>query len=190
MFIRTLMDKIAIRPLTPDDLDALQAISRQTFYETFVDTNTGENLQKYLDESFATDKLQRELADQHSLFWFALQGQRVIGYLKVNVGPSQTVFQGEHALEIERIYVLAEFHGKEVGQMLLEKSLQIARQRKATLVWLGVWEHNHRAIRFYRKNGFVAFDTHIFPVGDDPQTDLLMKRGVGVDSTDSGEFYG
>ncbi|MEE4177110.1 MAG: GNAT family N-acetyltransferase [Bacteroides sp.] len=172
------MDKIEIKQLTPSDLDALQAIARQTFYETFVFTNTEENLRKYLDESFSADKLTTELNDPNAVFYFARLDKKVIGYLKVNFGPSQTAFQDDKAVEIERIYVLAEFHGKKVGQMLLEKSLEIARQKKAETVWLGVWEHNHRAISFYRKNGFVEFDTHIFIVGDDPQTDLLMKRKV------------
>lgn len=45
---------------------------------------------------------------------------------------------------------------------------------------LGVWEHNHRALRFYEKNGFIAFGTHIFQLGNDQQTDILMKKSVAA----------
>jgi ribosomal protein S18 acetylase RimI-like enzyme len=79
------------------------------------------------------------------------------------------------ALEIERIYVLKDFHGKSVGQMLYKKALEIAQMKKVSYVWLGVWEENPRAISFYKKNGFVEFDKHIFKLGDDEQTDIMMK---------------
>ncbi|PZQ78157.1 MAG: GNAT family N-acetyltransferase, partial [Flavobacterium johnsoniae] len=73
------------------------------------------------------------------------------------------------------IYVLKEFHGKKVGQLLYEKAIQIAKETKSDYVWLGVWEENHRALAFYKKNGFVEFDKHIFRLGNDEQTDIMMK---------------
>jgi len=169
------MNKIEIKLATINDLPQLQSIGRQTFSETFDSTNTKENMQKYLDESFSAAKLTTELNDPNALFYFAMLQSKVIGYLKINFGPSQTEFQDDRAVEIERIYVLSEFHGKNVGQMLYDKSLEIALQKKAESVWLGVWEHNYRAINFYKKNGFVAFDKHIFKLGHAEQTDLLMR---------------
>jgi len=79
------------------------------------------------------------------------------------------------SLEIERFYVPKEFHGKSVGQILYDKAIQVAKQKNAECVWLGVWEENSRAISFYKKNGFVAFDKHIFKLGNDEQTDIMMK---------------
>ncbi len=99
----------------------------------------------------------------------------VIGYLKLNFGQSQTELKDRRAFEIERIYVLKTFHGKHVGQQLYDKAIEIVRQKAAEYVWLGVWEANPRAIQFYRKNGFVEFDKHIFKVGDDLQTDIMMR---------------
>ncbi len=81
-------------------------------------------------------------------------------------------------LEIERIYVLKEYHGKKVGQLLYENAIKIAKSKNAEYVWLGVWEKNPRAIRFYEKNGFVAFDKHIFKLGNDKQTDIMMKLKI------------
>lgn len=172
------MNKIEIKLTTINDLAQLQTICRQTFSETFDSTNTEENMQKYFDERFSAAKLSTELNDQHAVFYFAMLQNKVIGYLKINFGPSQTEFQKDSAVEIERLYVLREFHGKKVGQMLFDKSLEIALQKKGESIWLGVWEHNNRAIQFYKKNGFVEFDKHIFKLGDDQQTDILMKRKV------------
>lgn len=169
------MNNIEIKKVTINDLDQLQKIGRQTFYETFASGNTEKNMNKYLDESFSVAKLTTELTDNNAEFYFAALDKNVIGYLKINFGQSQTELQDDKALEIERIYVLKEYHGKNIGQLLYNKALNIARQKNANYVWLGVWEENPRAINFYKKNGFVEFDKHIFKLGNDEQTDIMMK---------------
>src|SRR5690606_3301717 len=128
-----------------------------------------------MENRFSTEKLKSELTDPNAEFYFAELDDKVIGYLKVNFGQSQTEIKDENALEIERIYVLKEFHGKKVGQMLYDKAIEIANEKDAEYIWLGVWEENSRAIHFYKKNGFVEFDKHIFKLGDDEQTDVMMK---------------
>ncbi|MBL7712345.1 MAG: GNAT family N-acetyltransferase [Chitinophagaceae bacterium] len=172
---------IIIRQTGVQETALLQAIGRQTFFETFSATNTEENMSKYLAEGFAAEKLNAELNDPGSAFYFALCDDQVIGYLKLNFGNAQTDLKDSNALEIERIYVLQDFHGKQVGQLLYEKAVETAQQADADYIWLGVWEENPRAIRFYEKNGFVAFDKHIFVLGDDKQTDILMKRQLKAD---------
>jgi len=169
------MSNIEIRKVTTNDLDELQKIGRLTFYETFASGNTEENMNKYLDEAFSFTKLSTELSDNNAEFYFATIDNKVIGYLKLNFGQSQTELKDNKAVEIERIYVLKEYHGKGVGQMLYDQAIKIARQKNADYVWLGVWEENPRAINFYKKNGFVEFDKHIFKLGDDEQTDIMMK---------------
>ncbi len=165
-----------IREADLNDLKLLQHIGRQTFSETFSSSNTEENMQQYLQEGFADKKLEEELNNSLSAFYFAETDNRVVGYLKVNLAGSQTELKDSNALEIERIYVLAEFHGNKVGQLLFEKAMEIAQTSKVNYVWLGVWEENQRALRFYEKNGFVAFDKHIFVLGDDKQTNIMMKK--------------
>lgn len=169
------MENIDIVSVTQNDIDQLQKIGRQTFFETFSAGNTEDNMTKYLNEGFSIEKLTDELSNKNTSFYFAKYNNKIIGYLKLNFGPSQTELKDDNALEIERIYVLKAFHGKNVGQQLYEKAIQIARQANAGYVWLGVWEENPRAIHFYRKNGFVEFDKHIFKLGNDEQTDIMMK---------------
>lgn len=169
------MENITIQKATISHITQLQEIGRKTFYETFAGSNTEEDMQKYLDESFSETKLTAELLDINSEFYFAILDNKVIGYLKVNFGQSQTELKDDKALEIERIYVPKEFHGKKVGQILYDQAIKIARQKNANYVWLGVWEENPRAISFYKKNGFVEFDKHVFKLGNDKQTDIMMK---------------
>lgn len=153
----------------------LQLIGRQTFIETFADHNTAGDMQMYLHNNLSTDQLTEELNDPNSEFYFALLNNKVIGYLKINYGQSQTESIDESSLEIERIYVLKDFQSKNVGQVLFNKAIDIAGQRNTKYVWLGVWENNPRAINFYKKNGFEEFDKHIFKLGNDEQTDIMMR---------------
>lgn len=169
------MEHIRIRKITVENLFQLQEIGRKTFAETFSSTNTEENMALYLKESFAAEKLTAELQNPESEFYFATLNEIVIGYLKVNFGQAQTELQDNQSLEIERIYVLREYHGQNIGQLLFEKAIAIAKNKRCEYVWLGVWEENHRALQFYTKNGFVAFDQHVFVFGNEEQTDIMMK---------------
>ncbi len=169
------MEDINIKRAVVYDIELLQQIGRQTFFETFASGNTEENMKKYLEDDFSSDKVKAELNNANSEFYFVFFDNKVIGYLKLNFGYSQTELRDDTALEIERIYVLKEFHGKKVGQLLYDKAIQVAKQMNADYIWLGVWEENTRAINFYKKNGFVEFDKHIFKLGDDEQIDIMMK---------------
>lgn len=160
------------------DLKTLQEISRRTFYETFADSNTQEDMQHYLTVNFSLDQLSVELSENDSQFFMAWDKDRVVGYLKVNSGPAQSDLKEDNSLEIERIYVLNPYHGKKVGQLLYTHALEVARPLGKLSIWLGVWEKNSRAIRFYEKNGFVTFGTHMFKMGEDEQIDLLMRKSL------------
>lgn len=168
--------------MTIDNILQLQEICRNTFAETFYSNNSEEYMKEYLDNAFATERLKVELSDQNSQFFFATLKDKIIGYLKINMGQSQTENKDENALEIERIYVLKEFHGKKVGQLLYEKAIEISKQTTVDYIWLGVWEKNTRAIRFYKKNSFEEFGKHIFTLGTDEQTDIMMRRKISFEN--------
>lgn len=167
--------QIEIRLCTIEDLDNLVAVSRETYFETFETSNTTENMKEFLHTAYGKSALAKELRNKDSLFYFAHSANEVIGYLKINTGQAQTDIKDNLAIELERLYIRKEYLGKKVGQVLLEKAFEIAKNRKAKYMWLGVWEHNNRAQRFYEKNGFVKFGEHPFMMGQDKQTDHLMK---------------
>ena len=167
-----------IRKINIDDLEALRNLSIQTFKETFEEVNTEEDMQKYLDENLSIEKLKTELENVNSEFYFAENNGEILGYLKLNFKDAQTEKLEENHFEIERIYVLKAFLGQKIGQILFNKAIEIGREKNLEYVWLGVWKENHRAIRFYGKNGFEIFGKHDFVLGEDVQTDLLMKLNL------------
>ena len=133
-------------------------------------------MQHYLDSNFTEAKVAAEIANPDSLFFIAWMGNVPAGYLKLNTGNAQTELQDDTALEIERIYVKNTYHGKKLGQGLYHKAEEVARDKNKQFIWLGVWEENVKAIRFYEKNGFVVFGSHNFKMGEDVQTDIMMKK--------------
>ena len=172
------MNKIEITKIDLKEIEQLKIISKQTFFETFAEGNSEENMKKYLEESFTTELLKTELTNPNSEFYFARTENNIIGYLKINFGQAQSELKDKSTIEIERIYVLKEFQGKQIGQVLFNKAFEIAKQINADYLWLGVWEENPRAINFYKKNGLVEFDKHVFKLGDDEQTDIMMKLQI------------
>ncbi len=160
------------------DLDALREIVIKTFTESFATLNSEEDFGQYLQQSFSQERLTSELTNNDSEFYFAISNKEVIGYLKVNFRQAQTELKESKGLEIERIYVLQRFQGKKIGQLILDKTIQIAKQTGMAYVWLGVWEKNAGAIRFYQKNGFKTFDSHIYKIGSDKQIDLMMRLSL------------
>lgn len=169
------MDNLEIRKATYKDTEMLLTIGRQTFFEKFTENNSEENMLKYASEAYTFEKILSEVNNPNSQFYLATLNNLTVGYLKINFGDAQTELQDPQALELERIYVLNKFQGKKIGQMLFEKTLEIAKKAKVNYFWLGVWEENTSAIKFYEKNGLKAFSKHIFRLGDDPQTDIMMK---------------
>jgi ribosomal protein S18 acetylase RimI-like enzyme len=131
-----------------------------------------------LDNHFTQEKLMAEILTPASKFFFAMHESLPVGYLKINQGSAQTVLPNDQGVEIERIYVDLLFKGAGIGKSFISKAVEIADESHAKYLWLGVWEDNNSAIRFYEKNGFEKFGKHIFKLGDDEQTDLLLKKAL------------
>ncbi|MFA6059538.1 MAG: GNAT family N-acetyltransferase [Taibaiella sp.] len=163
------------------DIDQLIAISVDTFQETFGGSNSADNMDKYINESRSPEKVMWELRRSGAEFYFAkAEDGEIIGYLKINTGHAQTEPQPYNFMEIERIYVRNSYHGKKIGFQLMDFVFQKAEEKNKQTIWLGVWEHNLKAIQFYQKLGFVAFDKHSFMLGDDEQTDIMMKKEMKI----------
>ena len=168
-------NQVSLRKIDLSELDNLQTLGIKTFSETFDTTNIQSDMTDYFEKNFNLEKLALELTNPNSDFYFAELHDKPIGYLKTNLGHAQTESLLENALEIERIYVLRKHHGQKIGKLLFDKAIDVAREHNVERVWLGVWEKNTQALSFYQRLGFEKFDTHVFMLGVDAQTDWLMK---------------
>ncbi|MBE0422741.1 MAG: GNAT family N-acetyltransferase [Lutibacter sp.] len=177
------MDKLNIRKANFEDTELLLTIGRQTFFEKFTQNNSEENMLQYASEAYTLEKIASEVNNPNSQFYLASLNNQTVGYLKINFAEAQTELQDPEALELERIYVLKEFQGRKFGQQLFDKTLEIAKQAKRNYLWLGVWEENTGAIKFYEKNGLKAFSKHVFMLGNDAQTDIMMKLELNYPKT-------
>jgi ribosomal protein S18 acetylase RimI-like enzyme len=171
-------EQFRIREAGLKDAELLCALGRQTFTDSFESANTPENMRLYLEKTFSVERLRNEILEPGSVFIMIEDGDAVAGYVKVRTGHDPKELGNVKALEIERLYATKHYIGKQVGKMLMDAALSYAKDHDYSCVWLGVWEHNPRAIRFYEKYGFEKFGSHVFEVGTDPQTDLLMKKNL------------
>lgn len=169
-----------IRYATSSDNRLLAEIGAETFRDTFAADNTPEDMARYLAEAFSPERQAAELAEPDSLFLIAEIGTDVAGYarLKFRPMPDADAVGTDGSVELARLYARNSWIGHGVGAALMNACQAAARERACTTIWLGVWERNQRAIRFYEKSGFTAVGEQIFQLGNDAQRDLIMARPV------------
>ena len=164
-----------IRYGTTEDAKMLAELGARTFYDTFAKDNTPENIDAYLKKSFSPEIQSNELSQPDIIFLIAEFEDMPIGYAQLMINSKDESIKSTQPLEIRRIYTSQEYLGRGVGKELMQAIISEARLRGCDCIWLGVWEKNQRAIDFYEKWGFREVGTHIFSVGDDPQTDFVME---------------
>jgi GNAT superfamily N-acetyltransferase len=169
---------IHIKPATVYDWQLIQEMGRTTFYDTFAADNTEADMQQFLATQYNDDAVQRELVDAQASFYIAYVDEKDAGYAKLGWRSKPDCVTGEAPIEIERIYVRKNFLGDKVGAALMQHCLDEARRRGCDTIWLGVWEHNRRAITFYERWGFVQCGAKKFVLGSDEQTDYIMQRKI------------
>jgi ribosomal protein S18 acetylase RimI-like enzyme len=169
---------LQIRAAQADDAETLAQLGADTFVQAFSAGNQPANLQGYVDQAFALDRIAEELADPLATFWLAQLNGQSAGYAKVR-GPSpKDCVSGTRQIELHRIYTLEFARGTGLGGALMHTCLEHAGNNAYTTLWLGVWEQNTNAIAFYKHRGFTTVGTQDFHLGDDLQTDLIMQLEI------------
>lgn len=167
---------LSIRHATIADAETIAEISRQTFFDTFAAYNTEADMQKFLNEQFTKGRLMLEVGKPENIFLLAYNNNSIAGYAKIRDGKKPDELKNVDAIEIARLYVIKQMIGTGAGSALMQHAIDIATQQKKEVVWLSVWEHNHRAINFYTRWGFEKFGECDFLLGDDVQRDWMMKK--------------
>lgn len=173
---------ITTRRAEPDDAAVLTELGASTFTETFASVNTREDFGAYMAVAFGEAIQRAELEDPDTTVFFAEREGEVVGYVMLReCRPPSSVANAE-TLQIARLYARKAMHGTGVGAALMQCALAEAAGRGKDAVWLGVWDRNERAIRFYEAWGFFQSGTQPFLLGADLQTDLIMVRRIAWES--------
>lgn len=170
--------KIIIRRGELRDAALLAELGARTFSETFAADNTPEDMAAYLASAFTPTQQAAELADSDSVYRIAETNGVAVGYAMLRFGDVPESVKGRKPIELVRLYVSRTSLGSGAGATLMKACIDEAKRRGFETLWLGVWEHNIRAQAFYRKWNFHKVGTHVFQLGNDPQTDILMQRSI------------
>ena len=170
--------KLIYKKVSLKQLEILMEISRSTFVDAFEKDNRPGDFKDYIDAAFNRQQIESEIIDPNSEFYFVYLNETFVAYFKLNEHKAQSEPFGSDALELSRIYVFKPFQSLQLGSQIIEKIIDIAREKNKKCLWLGVWQQNVRAVLFYERHGFTKFDTHSFYIGNDKQTDWLMRLDV------------
>jgi ribosomal protein S18 acetylase RimI-like enzyme len=167
-----------IRALSEKDIPQLRELAIRIYRDTFSVSNTPENMDAFIAKDYSIESFQKEFREEGSSYFFALHNDIPAGYLRLRKNPEAESHLGPNTIELQRLYVDVNFQGMKVGSALMQHALDIAKSLKVDWIWLGVWEHNPKAQKFYSKWGFERFAEHVFYMGDEAQTDWLLKRKI------------
>jgi ribosomal protein S18 acetylase RimI-like enzyme len=167
-----------VRRARRSDARQLSSLAEATFRDTFEATNSPEDMALHCRTSYGEAVQAAEIADPDMVTLVCESPGTLVGFAQLRWGGAPRCVVAAAPGEIQRLYVAREFHGMGVARMLMLACLDEMQARRSDVVWLGVWEHNPRAIAFYRKFGFAEVGEHIFSLGRDPQRDIVMTRPV------------
>lgn len=167
---------IEIKKISLAEVETLKDISIETFDDTFSEHNDPAYMEEFLNSQYTVEKLAAEIKIPNSEFYFIMMDSNLAGYLKLNFDSAQSETMDGKGLEIERIYIRKGFKRNGLGKRLLEKAIDRANSMDSEFIWLGVWEDNIPAMKFYEKMGFMESGSHSFYLGSDEQTDIIMKK--------------
>jgi len=171
---------LAIRSATAADVEALSEFAAHVFYETFAPDNDPTDMREYLRDAFTPEKQAAEMADPSTVCLLAAIDHAIVGYALMHVNATDPMVPGTRSVELQRFYVDHAWHGRGIASPLMAACIDTARTRDGATLWLGVWERNARAIRFYVKHGFTDVGSQKFRLGRDLQTDRVMSRPVAA----------
>jgi diamine N-acetyltransferase len=169
---------ISIRELSREDIPQLRELAIRIYRDTFSNQNTPENMEAFLRKDYSVENFEREFDEPGSQYFFACDEKNPVGYLRLRYNKEAEEHLGKNTIEIHRLYVDVNHQGKRVGHKLMEFAIEQAEKSDVDWIWLGVWEHNPKAQRFYERWGFTRFADHIFQMGNEAQTDWLLKRRI------------
>lgn len=169
---------ILIRQAAAADAKLLTDLAYTTFWDAFAHhpKNAPDDLAHYMRQAFSLEQITAELSEEKNIFLIAELENETAGYAKIILDNIEPGITAERPIELNRLYSHQKFLGRGVGQTLMDACFERAREENRDVMWLGVWEYNPRAQRFYEKNGFRVVGEHTFQLGSDPQTDLLMQK--------------
>jgi ribosomal protein S18 acetylase RimI-like enzyme len=172
--------ELHVRRATAADVPGLAAFAARAFTAAFGGDNDPDDLRRYVDAAFAPEQVAAELASDDAVVLVAHDGgatDALVGYAHLQVAARAEV-EGRRQIQLVRLYVEPSAIGAGRGGALLERCLRAAAALDRDAIWLGVWEHNTRAVRFYERWGFRTVGTVGFRLGTELQTDLVMARAV------------
>jgi ribosomal protein S18 acetylase RimI-like enzyme len=169
---------IKLRKAKIEELQAVLELAIEVYTDTFANDNSPENLEAFFKESYTTEKFKSEFKEPDSALYVALDDLKIVGFLRLRKSNEVDKYLGKNHVELHRLYVHRDYQGSSVSKMFMEEALTYAKEKKHEWIWLGVWEKNFRAQKFYTKWGFEKFSEHIFQMGDDPQTDWLLRKRI------------
>ncbi len=161
-----------------NDFIAVSTLAAETFRESWTEEGNETDIDQYVNDNFIVGKIIEELADANITYVIALHNDEPIAYLKLERNLMPDNYHLEKPVSVSRVYVRKLYQGKQIGSVLLDQAIAIAKKEKYKTMWLGVWNQNYNALRLYERFCFEKFGVHRFVMGTAGSDDYLMMKKI------------
>ena len=147
------MNELVIRKATIEDLHLISVLAITTHYEAYFELDPSPDLADYCIRFFNLETVKAELENPKLTYLIAEFVGNAVGFAELREGKKIECMQGKNAIEIQRIYVIEPKKGRKIGKALIKKCCEIGQEKGYETIWLGVWDRNIEAQKFYEKIG-------------------------------------
>lgn len=168
----------SINKATLADAPLLAELGKATFIESHGHSASQEDIEGYVQDKYTVDAMETELSDPRNVFYIIYYKDQPAGFSKIIFNVPHANIQQANVTKLERIYLLKQFYGLQLGQELLQFNIQLSKEKDQAGMWLFVWTENPRALRFYEKAGFKVIGSHDFALTENhsnPNYQMLLE---------------
>jgi diamine N-acetyltransferase len=167
-----------IHPATAEDAAPLAAFAAQAFTDTYRELSDAQEIADYVAEHFRPGIMAGVIGDPACSTLLLRVGGELAGYAILKAEPAPACVTQRLPLKLWRLYLGAGFIGQGLGARLMAAVHAEARRRGAQTLWLGVYDRNLRAVRFYERFGFAKVGGQEFLFGGQIYIDPVYAAAV------------
>lgn len=153
-----------IRKAKPNDSSIIMHLAATTFIESHGHSAPEDDIIDYIRNNYSIERIKKELEDANNHYYLIYTGQKAVGFSKINLNSPNHSVDSKIIAKLERLYILAEFHGLSYGYQLFNFNLELTKKYSQDGIWLNVWVENVKALKFYKKLGFKKIGDYYFKI--------------------------
>ncbi len=149
-----------IRKATVEDIGLIRRMANVAFPATYREILSADQLEYMMEWMYSEESLHKQMTEDGHVYYLAFCDDEAAGY--VSIQP-----EGEDVYHLQKIYILPQYQGKQLGKRLFECAISAIKEIHPAPCEMRLnVNRNNKAVRFYQHMGMKKVDEGDFPIGN------------------------